>query len=92
MQATIPAPAIYLNADALDRILDEKLGRSASKGRRADFLKVNRVTLWRFRTGTKAGRDFIACVLEALPDVDPRELFYTRRDEQTDNDLQGVAA
>ncbi len=90
MQATTPAPAIHLRADALDRILDDKLGRGASKGDRASFLNVNRITLWRAKQPKAiVGRDFIACVLEALPDGDPRELFYTSR---TDADLQDVAA
>ncbi len=92
MQATAPAPAIYLKAEALDRALDDTLGRSYRHGRRAEFLKVERSTWWRFRKGTRVNHDFIARVLHALPGVAFSDLFEVRDEPPAPATIQDAAA
>ncbi len=91
MQAIEPTPAIYLKAEALDRALDDTLGRRARQGHRAEFLKVDRSSWWRFRKHiAPVNHDFIARVLRALPQASFHDLFEVQ--DKKAAHLQDVAA
>ncbi len=89
MQPTDQGPSVYLIAEALDRALDDKLGRRARQGARAEFLKVDRTTWWRYATADKVNADFIGRVLHALPDANFYDLFAVQ-DEHPQRGKQSV--